>query len=154
MGQVKLAVVNFALVECIITRQSPQCVPLVYEKFAENPEFCVENFAVNLKRELFHAKLKCHENPPLYLFFVLHQGRPEFVGDRIRLNDGGWHSTDRGWRSTDGLRYPCGIWVAKAESSAGCIKCPRRWEISNNIGSSGFKWCWLEIRCTAQSPWN
>ena len=27
------------LVECITPRQSPQCVPLVCEKFTENPEF-------------------------------------------------------------------------------------------------------------------
>ena len=45
-------------------RQSPQCVLLVCEKFAENPEFRVGNFAVNLKREISHAKLKCHETPP------------------------------------------------------------------------------------------
>ena len=36
-------------VECITTRQSPQCVLLVREKFKENPEFRVGNFAVNLK---------------------------------------------------------------------------------------------------------
>ena len=45
-------------------RQSPQCVLLVYKKFAENPEFRLGNFAVNLKREISNAKLKCHENPP------------------------------------------------------------------------------------------
>ena len=50
-------------VECITPRQSPQCVLLVCEKFAENPEFRVGNFA-NLKREISNAKLKCHENPP------------------------------------------------------------------------------------------
>ena len=31
------------------------------EKFAENPEQRVGNFAVNLKCEISHAKLKCHE---------------------------------------------------------------------------------------------
>ena len=36
---------------CGTPRQSPQCVPLVCEKFAKNPEFHVGNFAVNLKRE-------------------------------------------------------------------------------------------------------
>ena len=45
-------------------RQSPPCVPLVCEKFAENPEFRVGNLAVNLEREISHAKLKCHEPPP------------------------------------------------------------------------------------------
>ena len=45
-------------------RQTPQCVLLVCEKFAENTEFRVGNFAVNLKREISHAKIKCHENPP------------------------------------------------------------------------------------------
>ena len=45
-------------------RQFPQCALLVCEKFAENPEFRVGNFAVNLKREISHANLKCHENPP------------------------------------------------------------------------------------------
>ena len=40
------------------------CVLVVYEKFAENPEFRVGNFAVNLKRQISHAKLKCHETPP------------------------------------------------------------------------------------------
>ena len=49
---------------CITPRQSPQSAPLVCEKFAENPEFCVGNFAVNLKREISHAKLKCHDIPP------------------------------------------------------------------------------------------
>jgi hypothetical protein len=49
---------------CGTPRQSPQCVLLVCEKFAENPEFRVGNFAVNLKREVSHAKLKCHEHPP------------------------------------------------------------------------------------------
>ena len=69
--QVKFAVVNSLweisqspLVECITTRQSPQCVPLVCDKFTENPEFRMGNFAGNLKREISHAKLKCHENPP------------------------------------------------------------------------------------------
>ena len=33
---------------------------LVCEKFAENPEFRVGNFVVNLKREISHAKSKCH----------------------------------------------------------------------------------------------
>ena len=46
------------------SRQSPQCVLLVCEKFAENPEFRVGNFAVKLKREISHANLKCHEPPP------------------------------------------------------------------------------------------
>ena len=41
--------------------QRPQCVLRVCEKFAENPEFRVGTFAVNLKREIFHAKLKCHK---------------------------------------------------------------------------------------------
>ena len=48
-------------------RQSPQCVLcvlVVYEKFAEDPEFRAGNFAGNLKREISHAKLKCHETPP------------------------------------------------------------------------------------------
>ena len=52
---------------CINPRQSPQCVLcvlVVYEKFAENPEFRAGNFAVNLKREISHVKLKCHEIPP------------------------------------------------------------------------------------------
>ena len=49
---------------CGTPRQSPQCVPLVCEKFAENPEFRVGNFAVHLKRSLSHAKLKRHEIPP------------------------------------------------------------------------------------------
>ena len=40
------------------------CVLLVCEKFAENPEFRVGNFAVNLKREISQAKLQCHEIPP------------------------------------------------------------------------------------------
>ena len=70
--QVKVAVVNFAVGNsaeppgfCVVPpRQSPQCVPLVSQKFAEDPEFCVGNFAVNLKSEISHAKLKCHENPP------------------------------------------------------------------------------------------
>ena len=51
-------------VECITPRQSPQCVPLVCKKFAEIPEFRVGNFVVNLKHEISHAKLKCHETPP------------------------------------------------------------------------------------------
>ena len=51
-------------VEWITPHQSPQCVPLVWEIFAENPEFRVENFGVNLKRESSHANLKCHEPPP------------------------------------------------------------------------------------------
>ena len=43
------------------------CVLLVCEKFMENPEFRVGNFAVNLKREISHVKLKCHEifHPPV-----------------------------------------------------------------------------------------
>ena len=45
-------------------RQSPSCVLLVCEKFAENPEIRVGNFAVNLKREPSHANLKCHESQP------------------------------------------------------------------------------------------
>ena len=51
---------------CITPRQSPQCVLLVSrdEKFAENPELRVGNVAVNLKREISHAKSKCHETPP------------------------------------------------------------------------------------------
>ena len=44
------------MIECITTRQSPQRIPLVCEKFAENPEFHVGNFAVNLKREISHTK--------------------------------------------------------------------------------------------------
>ena len=51
-------------VECITPRQSSQCVLLVYQNVAENPEFRVGNFAGNLKREISHAKLKCHETPP------------------------------------------------------------------------------------------
>ena len=43
------------------TRPKPQCV--LCAKFGENPEFRVGNFAVNLKREISHAKLKCHETP-------------------------------------------------------------------------------------------
>ena len=50
-------------VECITPRQSPPCVPLVCENFAENPEFRGGNFAVNLKREISRAKVKCHETP-------------------------------------------------------------------------------------------
>ena len=34
------------------------------EKFAKDPEFGVGNFAVHLKREISHAKFKCHETPP------------------------------------------------------------------------------------------
>ena len=45
-------------------RQRPQCVPLVCEKFAENPEFRGGNFAANLKREISDTKSKCHDNPP------------------------------------------------------------------------------------------
>ena len=37
---------------CGTPRQSPQCVLLLCEKFVENPEFRVGNFAVNLKREI------------------------------------------------------------------------------------------------------
>ena len=73
--QVKFAVVNFAWeisrapwILCGTPRQSPQCVLLVCEKFAENPEFRVGNFAVNLKREISHAKLKCPEIPPPSLY--------------------------------------------------------------------------------------
>ena len=55
---------------CGIRRQSPQCVLLVCEKFAENPEFRVGNFVVNLKGEISHAKLKCHEIPPPPLYFA------------------------------------------------------------------------------------
>ena len=43
---------------------SPQCVLLVCEKFVENPELRVGNFRVNLRREISHAKLKCHKPPP------------------------------------------------------------------------------------------
>ena len=51
---------------CGTAGRSPQCVPLVCKKFAENTEFRVGNFAVNLKREISHAELKCHEiHPPL-----------------------------------------------------------------------------------------
>ena len=39
-------------------------VLLVCEKFMENPEFCAVNFAVNLKCEISHAKLKSHKHPP------------------------------------------------------------------------------------------
>ena len=46
---------------CAVPPASPQCVLLVWEKLAENPEFRVGNFVVNLKREISHAKLKCHE---------------------------------------------------------------------------------------------
>ena len=67
LHQVKFAVVDFAVgapwVEWIPPPAESQCVPLVCEKFAENPEFRVGNFAVNLKREISHAKLKCHETP-------------------------------------------------------------------------------------------
>ena len=49
---------------CGAPRQSPQCVVPVCEKFAENLECRVGNFAVNLNREISHAKLKCHEIPP------------------------------------------------------------------------------------------
>ena len=72
LRQVTFAVVNFAVGNfaepCGLSgscpRQSPQCVLLVYEKFAENPECRARNFAVNLKREISQAKLKCHETPP------------------------------------------------------------------------------------------
>ena len=72
LRQVKFAVVNFAVgnfaeppgLSGSCPHQSPQCVLLVCEKLAENPEFRMGNFAVNLKREISHAKLKCHENPP------------------------------------------------------------------------------------------
>ena len=50
--------------QSLTPRQSPQCVLLVCEKFAENTEFRVGNFAVNVKREISRAKLKCHEIPP------------------------------------------------------------------------------------------
>ena len=43
--------------------ESTVCTASV-QKFTENPEFRVGNFAVNLKREISHAKLKCHESPP------------------------------------------------------------------------------------------
>ena len=57
--------------------QSPQCALLVCEQFAENPEFHVGNFAVNLKREISHAKLKCHEiPPPLYVCSAASDKRP------------------------------------------------------------------------------
>ena len=49
---------------CGSPRQSPQCVLLVCEKFAENPEFRVGSFVVNLKRSISHANLKRHEIPP------------------------------------------------------------------------------------------
>ena len=72
LRQVKFAVVNFAVENFVeppglsgsCPRQSPQCALLVCEKFMENPEFRVGNFAVNLKREISHANLKCHETPP------------------------------------------------------------------------------------------
>ena len=51
---------------CGTPRQSPQCVLPVREKLAENPEFRVGNVAVNLKREIPHAKLKCHDPPPVF----------------------------------------------------------------------------------------
>ena len=57
---------------CGTPRQSPECVPLVCEKFAEDPEFRMGNFAVNVKREISHAKLKCHEIPPP-LYFIAGQ---------------------------------------------------------------------------------
>ena len=50
--------------QSLTPRQSPQCVLLVCEKFVENPEFRVGNVAINLKREISHAKSKCHEIPP------------------------------------------------------------------------------------------
>ena len=50
---------------CITPRQSPQCVLPVCEKFAENPEPRVGNFAVDLNREISHVKFKCHKPPPL-----------------------------------------------------------------------------------------
>ena len=53
-------------VDCITRCQSPQCVLLVCEKFAENPDFHVGNFAVHLTREISHAKLNCHEPPCIY----------------------------------------------------------------------------------------
>ena len=46
-------------------RNSPQCILLVCEKFAENPEFHVGNSAVNLKRGISRTKLNGHETPPL-----------------------------------------------------------------------------------------
>ena len=49
---------------CGNPRLSPQCVRPACEKFAEDPEFCVRNFAVNLESEISCAKVKCHENPP------------------------------------------------------------------------------------------
>ena len=49
--------------QSLTPRQIPQCVPLVCENFAEDPALRVGNFAVNLKREISHAKLKCHEPP-------------------------------------------------------------------------------------------
>ena len=69
--QVKFAVVNFAVGNfaeppgfCVVP---PARVPSVHRWCARNsrrtPEFRVGNFAVNLKREISHAKLKCHEIP-------------------------------------------------------------------------------------------
>ena len=65
--QVKFAVANFAVgnftgphgLSVVPPRQSPQCGLLVCEKFAENPEFRVGNFAVNVKREI-----EMPRNPP------------------------------------------------------------------------------------------
>ena len=94
--QVKFAVVNFAVrnfaeppwILSGTPCESPQCVPLVCEKFVENPEFRGGNFAVNLKHEISHAKLKCATNPPPPLCSTLGSssrlcnGNPPCGGDR------------------------------------------------------------------------
>ena len=51
---------------CGTPRQSPQCALLVCEKFAENPEFRVGNFAVNLKREISREIKVPHPPPPVW----------------------------------------------------------------------------------------
>ena len=101
MRQVRFAVVNFAVgnfaeppgVRVPPARQSTQCVLLVSEKFAEKLEFRVGNFAVNLKRKISHAKLKCHGNPPPpYCNNVLHQewlaAKPKHGSDNHVTNPG------------------------------------------------------------------
>ena len=69
--QVKFAVVNFTegnFAEppgfCVVPPARVHNVYCLCKKFAENPEFRVGNFAVNLKRENFPRKIKVPRNPP------------------------------------------------------------------------------------------
>ena len=55
-----------------ITAQEGSCVQrrqkTPRKALAEGPEFRLGNFAVNLKREISHATLKCHQIPPPPLY--------------------------------------------------------------------------------------